>query len=73
MKKIFALAMSAALILSGCSSNAPTNPAVSGSSVSTASSSGEYNFTILPKILQLDKPCNTRPTSLQSALMVESR
>lgn len=37
MKKIFALAMSAALILSGCSSNAPTNPAVSGSSVSTAS------------------------------------
>ena len=46
MKKIFALAMSAALILSGCSSNAPTNPAVSGSSVSTASSSGEYNFTI---------------------------
>lgn len=44
MKKIFALAMSAALILSGCSSNAPTNPAVSGSSVSTASSSGEYNF-----------------------------
>ena len=31
MKKIFALAMSAALILSGCSSNAPTNPAVSGS------------------------------------------
>lgn len=76
MKKIFALAMSAALILSGCSSNAPTNPAVSGSSVSTASSSGEYNFTIgtsATKILQLDKPCNTRPTSLQSALMVESR
>ena len=72
MKKIFALAMSAALILSGCSSNAPTNPAVSGSSVSTASSSGEY-VPPLPKILQLDKPCNTRPTSLQSALMVESR